>query len=84
VLVVTRTVGDAMVGAAGGQAEQWKQCLAAGQIASEWLLLVGMAAVGLGVTFAHVREAGWRPVLLAFVAALLVGVTALGLISAAT
>jgi uncharacterized membrane protein YadS len=51
--------------------------LAAGQVASEWLLLCGMAAVGLGVTLSHLREAGWRPVLLSFIAALLAGTSAL-------
>lgn len=80
-LVVARTAGDAIAGETGALAHQWKQALAAGQFASEWLLLVGMAAVGLGVTFAHVREAGWRPVALAFVAALATGACAVALIS---
>jgi uncharacterized integral membrane protein (TIGR00698 family) len=72
-LVALRTLGDAI----SGSGEAWARLLAAGQLASEWLLLVGMAAVGLGVTFAHLREAGWRPVALAFVAALLTGAVAL-------
>ncbi|MBX3702341.1 MAG: putative sulfate exporter family transporter [Steroidobacteraceae bacterium] len=76
-LVALRTAGDAYAGEAGALAGQWQQVLAAGQAASEWLLLVGMAAIGLGVTFAHLREAGWRPVALAFGAALLAGLTAL-------
>lgn len=76
-LVALRTAGDAIAGDTGALAHQWKQFLAAGQAVSEWLLLVGMAAIGLGVTFAHVREAGWRPVVLAFSAALLTGLTAL-------
>lgn len=77
-LVALRTAGDAL---AGEFAPQWKQALSAGQTASEWLLLVGMAAVGLGVTFAHLREAGWRPIVLAFAAALATGVCALTFIS---
>lgn len=81
-LVVVRTAGDAVAGASAALSHAWEQALAAGQLASESLLLIGMAAVGLGVTFAHVREAGWRPVLLALVAALLAGATALGLVSA--
>jgi uncharacterized membrane protein YadS len=52
-----------------------------GQLVSEWLLLVGMAAVGLGVTLEHVREAGWRPIALAFLAALATGACALALIN---
>ena len=49
---------------------------------SEMLLLCGMAAVGLGITFAHLREAGWRPLAVAFLAASLTGTTALVLLSA--
>jgi uncharacterized membrane protein YadS len=50
--------------------------------ASDWLLLVGMAAVGLGVTVSHLREAGWRPILLSFLAAALTGATALAILGA--
>jgi uncharacterized integral membrane protein (TIGR00698 family) len=79
-LVVLRSLGDAAAGATWLHVDRWTQILGAAQYASEWLLLVGMAAVGLGVTFAHVREAGWRPVVLAFVAALATGATGLLLI----
>jgi uncharacterized membrane protein YadS len=73
-------LGDAIAGETILDAHWWKDCLAYAQFASEWLLLIGMAAVGLGVTFAHVREAGWRPVAVAFVAAVATGATGLGLI----
>ena len=76
-LVALRTAGDAMVGGSPELLAHWTQILTAGQVASEWLLLCGMAAVGLGVTFSHVREAGWRPVFVAFTAALLAGASAL-------
>ncbi len=75
-LVIVRTVGDSLA----GDAAAWQSLLAWAQRASEWLLLIGMAAVGLGVTFAHLREAGWRPILLSFLAAALTGATALLLI----
>ena len=39
-----------------------------------------MAAVGLGITFAHLREAGWRPLAVAFLAATATGTTALALL----
>jgi uncharacterized membrane protein YadS len=39
-----------------------------------------MAAVGLGVTLAHLREAGWRPIALSLLAALATGATALGMV----
>jgi uncharacterized integral membrane protein (TIGR00698 family) len=71
--VVVRSVGDALA----GDSARWVQALAYAQSASEWLLLVGMAAVGLGVTFGQLREAGWRPVALAFSAALATGACAL-------
>ena len=76
-LVIVRTVGDGMA----GDAAQWKALLAYAQTASEWLLLIGMAAVGLGVTVSHLREAGWRPIVLAFVAAALTGACGLLLVS---
>jgi len=73
-LVVLRTAGDAW---AGAWMPQWQVALSYAQMASEWLLLIGMAAVGLGVTFSHLREAGWRPVLLSLLAALATGAAAL-------
>ena len=73
-LVILRTVGDAY---AGAWMPQWQAALGYAQLASEWLLLIGMAAVGLGVTFSHLREAGWRPILLSFLAALATGAAAL-------
>jgi len=76
-LVVVRTVGDQF---AGGFMELWQQLLAWAQRFSELLLLCGMAAVGLGITFSHLREAGWRPLLLSFLAAFLTGACALALL----
>jgi uncharacterized integral membrane protein (TIGR00698 family) len=76
-LVALRTAGDAVVGTSAALLPQWTRMLAAGQVASEWLLLCGMAAVGLGITLSHLREAGWRPVFVSFVAALLAGASAL-------
>ena len=58
----------------------WQQLLAGSHRASEMLLLCGMAAVGLGITFAHLREAGWRPLTVAFLAASATGATALVLL----
>lgn len=76
-LVVVRTVGDGLAGDAGA----WQALLRYTQQASEWLLLVGMAAVGLGVTFDHLRETGWKPIALAFGAATLTGACGLLLVS---
>jgi uncharacterized membrane protein YadS len=78
-LVILRTVGDSVAGTSGAMFEQWQGILAIGQTASEWLLLCGIAAVGLGVTVSHLLDAGWRPICLAFTAAVLTGACGLGL-----
>lgn len=72
--VILRTLGDRYAGSA---LPDWQALLGHAQLASEWLLLIGMAAVGLGVTFSHLREAGWRPIALSFLAALATGACAL-------
>lgn len=71
-LAGVRTVGDLWL---AGPA--WRGFLRVAQEASEMLLLCGMAAVGLGITLAHLRAAGWRPLAVAFLAAVATGVTAL-------
>ena len=75
VLVGVRTAGDAWFDGAA-----WQALLGYAQQASELLLLCGMAAVGLGITFAHLLEAGWRPLAVAFLAATATGATALALL----
>jgi uncharacterized integral membrane protein (TIGR00698 family) len=67
-----RTAGDVWF---GGPA--WRALLQAANQLSEMLLLCGMAAVGLGITLAHLREAGWRPLAVALLAAAATGATAL-------
>ena len=75
VLVGVRTAGDAWFDGAA-----WRAMLGYAQQASELLLLCGMAAVGLGITVAHLLEAGWRPLAVAFLAATATGATALALL----
>ena len=74
-LVGVRAAGDAWFDGPG-----WRGLLEIAQQASEMLLLCGMAAVGLGITFTHLREAGWRPLAVAFLAATATGATALALL----
>jgi uncharacterized integral membrane protein (TIGR00698 family) len=74
-----RALGDYLTAGADWSG-LWQQALAVAQRISELLLLCGLAAVGLGITFAHLREAGWRPVLLSFIAALATGATALAIL----
>ena len=71
---VLRTLGD---GLAGARLDDWQQLLGIAQQVSEWLLLIGMTAVGLGVTFDHLREAGWRSIVVSLLAAAATGLTAL-------
>ena len=74
-LVGVRTAGDVWM-----DGPAWQAFLGYAQQASELLLLCGMAAVGLGITFAHLRESGWRPLAVAFLAATATGATALALL----
>jgi uncharacterized integral membrane protein (TIGR00698 family) len=67
-----RTAGDVWL-----DGPTWRALLQAASQLSEMLLLCGMAAVGLGITFTHLREAGWRPLAVAFLAAVATGSTAL-------
>jgi uncharacterized integral membrane protein (TIGR00698 family) len=75
-----RAAGDALATGATW-ANEWQRALQIAQSVSELLLLCGLAAVGLGITFAHLRDAGWRPVLVAFIAAFATGGTALLLLA---
>ncbi len=70
--VALRTAGDLWF-----DGPAWRALLQVANQLSEMLLLCGMAAVGLGITFTHLREAGWRPLAVAFLAAAATGVTAL-------
>jgi len=74
-LVGVRTMGDAWM-----DGPAWRSSLAFAWQASEMLLLCGMAAVGLGITLTHLREAGWRPLAVAFLATSATGATALALL----
>ena len=74
-LVGVRTMGDAWV-----DGPPWRSFLELTRQASEMLLICGMAAVGLGITFTHLREAGWKPLAVAFLAASATGATALALL----
>ncbi len=73
VLIGVRSAGDVWL-----DGPAWQALLGYAQQASELLLLCGMAAVGLGITFAHLRDAGWRPLAVAFLAATATGATAVG------
>jgi uncharacterized integral membrane protein (TIGR00698 family) len=79
-LAGVRAAGD-LLAAGAPWADQWLLALTTAQRVSELLLLCGLAAVGLGITFAHLRDAGWRPVFLALLAATATGSAALLLLA---
>ena len=74
-LVVLRTLGDLGPLPFGGllSAEAWSGVLESGARFSGWLLVLAMAAVGLGTDLRSLRRLGVRPLLVGFVAALVVG-----------
>lgn len=74
-LVGVRTAGDVWL-----DGPAWGLLLRTASQASEMLLLCGMAAVGLGITFSHLREAGWRPLAVAFLSAAATGAVAIALL----
>ena len=82
-LAALRSLGDALGGSiAGFERSVWLPGLALAGQASELLLTVGMAAVGLTVDLRQLRDVGWRPLAAGVLAAVLLAVTGLGLVSA--
>ena len=60
-LAFVRTVGDARF-AGTAHAETWSRAVAAALTTSDLLLVVGMTAVGLGVSLRDLRGLGWRAI----------------------
>jgi len=59
-LIVLRTAGDSVF-VDTSASFYWRELIGAGQLVSELLLICGMTAVGLSVSFAQVRGIGARP-----------------------
>jgi uncharacterized integral membrane protein (TIGR00698 family) len=76
--VVLRTAGDALTRGTG-LAQEWQALTTAGQNASELLLICGMTAVGLSVSFTQMWRIGWRPLASGLIVAILVGLCSLSL-----
>lgn len=78
-----RTLGDAFAGLQPAfAAGYWTPGLALANQASELLLTVGMAAVGLTVDMGQLRSVGWRPLAAGISAALLMAAVSAGLTAA--
>jgi uncharacterized membrane protein YadS len=69
--LLVRTAGDSIFQA---DAAGWHAVINGGQTASDLLLVCGMTAVGLNVSFADMWRIGWRPLAAGFVVATIVGV----------
>jgi len=80
-LAAARSIGDAIAATQSGlPAALWTSAVAYASTASELLLTVGMAAVGLTVDLGEMRRVGWRPLAAGVVSAVLVGATGLALV----
>ena len=70
-LAAVRSLGDLYLPAVA--AEGWTSMLSWASRASNWLLVMAMAGVGLGTSIANLRGIGLRPMSVGFAAAALVG-----------
>ncbi|MGH8236009.1 MAG: YeiH family protein [Steroidobacteraceae bacterium] len=77
-LIVLRTAGDAVF-ADSTASFYWHELIGAGQLVSELLLICGMTAVGLSVSFAQVRGIGPKPFAAGLSIAVIVCASSIGL-----
>jgi uncharacterized integral membrane protein (TIGR00698 family) len=77
--IFVRTAGDALLSDQAAAGVLWPRVMAAGQNLSQLLLICGMTAVGLSVSFAQMRSVGWRPLAAAMSIAVVVGACSLTL-----
>lgn len=61
--------------------ENWEAVLQFSQRISLACLTVALAAIGLGTSFAQLKELGWKPLAIGFASAFLVGAVSWGLVS---
>ena len=76
--VVLRSVGDFSF-ETSPWASSWHAWMNSASTASDFLLTMGMAAVGLGISFGSFRGIGWRPLLAAMAIAISVGALSFGI-----
>ncbi len=74
--LVLRTLGDALFGT---DSAFWHALVNTGETASDILLVCGMTALGLSVSFGEMWRIGWRPLAAGWVVAFMVGACSLGL-----
>ena len=82
-MAALRSLGDALGATSPGfQSQAWTPGLAVAGQASELLLTIGMAAVGLTVEVRQLRRVGWRPFAAGVLSAVMLAAVGLGLVSA--
>lgn len=69
ILILVRTIGDLFVGSRPELADCWQATTSGAARISEFAMIAGMTAVGLGVSFLDLRVIGARPVLAAVIVA---------------
>jgi uncharacterized integral membrane protein (TIGR00698 family) len=74
--LVLRTLGDQLL---GSHSALWHALVNTGETASDVLLVCGMTALGLSVSFGEMWRIGWRPLAAGWLVAFLVGTCSLGL-----
>jgi len=74
--LVLRTLGDHV---SGSRSSLWHALVNTGETASDVLLVCGMTALGLSVSFGEMWRIGWRPLAAGWLVAFLVGTCSLGL-----
>jgi len=80
-MMLLRTVGDIGERAFGIlEAATWDNIIGSVRTAADWCLVAAMAAVGLGTSLSRLTGLGWRPFLVGFAAAALVGVVSIMLL----
>ena len=79
-LVLLRTVGDLQL-ADSSLAAAWAALMGYVSTLSEFLLVAGMAAVGLGISLRSFRGIGWRPLVAAMLIALSIGIVSFAMTS---
>lgn len=76
--IILRTVGDAVLGSSN---EAWGQFLKAAEWVSKWALAAALAGIGLNTEFGKLKNLGLKPLLVGFVAALVVGVVSMSMLT---
>jgi len=80
-MTLLRTLGDIAVDESSIiSVELWADVIATTGKAASWCLIIAMASVGLGTSFSRLKTLGFKPLVVGFVAATLLGLVSFGMI----